>query len=57
MSSTEEDDDVFMDKGINSYFDDNGIASMFAVKNLGSTLVYIAFVFVAYLALILSYIL
>jgi hypothetical protein len=30
---------------------------MFAVKNLGSTLVYIAFVIVAYLALILSYIL
>jgi hypothetical protein len=45
-----------MDKGINSYFDDNGITSMFAVKNLGSTLVYIAFVILAYLALILSYI-
>jgi hypothetical protein len=45
-----------MDRGINSYFDDNGITSMFAVKNLGSTLVYIAFVIVAYLALILSYI-
>jgi hypothetical protein len=45
-----------MDRGINSYFDDNGITSMFAVKNLGSTLVYIAFVIVAYLVLILSYI-
>jgi hypothetical protein len=46
-----------MDRGINSYFDDNGISSMFNVKNLGSTLVYIAFIFAAYLALIMSYIL
>jgi len=25
MSSTDEDDEIFMDKGINHYFDDNGI--------------------------------
>lgn len=51
-----DDENFFIDKGINNYFDENGISSMFSVKNLGSTLVYIAFIAVAYLALILSYI-
>jgi hypothetical protein len=57
LTSNEEEDEYKMDKGINSYFENNGISSMYAVKNLGSTLVYIAFIIVSYLALILSYIL
>jgi hypothetical protein len=56
MPDNPDDDKIFMDKGINNYFDENGISSMFTIKNLGSTLVYIAFIAGAYLALIISYI-
>ena len=52
-----DDDTIFIDKGINNYFDENGISSMFSIKNLGSTLVYLAFIAVAFLLLIISYIL
>ncbi len=52
----DDDDEIWIDKGINTYFDENGISSMFTVKNLGSTLVYLAFLVVSYLALIFSYI-
>jgi hypothetical protein len=56
---TKEDDEekIIMDRGINNYFDDNGISSMFLIKNLGSTLVYLVFIVVAYFILVLSFIL
>jgi hypothetical protein len=56
---TKEDDEeeIIMDRGINNYFDDNGISSMFLIKNLGSTLVYLVFIVVAYFTLVLSFIL
>lgn len=53
----DEEEDIFMDRGINNYFDDNGISSMFLIKNLGSTLVYLVFIIVAYFLLICSFIL
>ena len=56
MPENPEDKKIFIDKGINNYFDENGISSMFSIKNLGSTLVYLAFIAAAYQALIFSYI-
>jgi hypothetical protein len=48
----EEDDEVWVDKAINEYFEQNGIQSMFAVKNLGSTLVYLVVVIFFYIVLV-----
>jgi hypothetical protein len=56
MPDNPDDNKIFIDKGINNYFDENGISSMFSIKNLGSTLVYIAFITTGYLLLIISYI-
>ncbi len=47
-----EDEDIWVDKGINIYFEQNGIQSMFAVKNLGSTLVYLVVVIFFYFLLV-----
>ena len=48
----EEDDEVWVDKAINEYFEQNGIQSMFAVKNLGSTLVYLVVVIFFFIVLV-----
>jgi hypothetical protein len=53
----DDEEEIIMDRGINNYFDDNGISSMFLIKNLGSTLVYLVFIVVAYFTLVLSFIL
>jgi hypothetical protein len=53
----DDEEEIIMDRGINNYFDDNGISSMFLIKNLGSTLVYLVFIVVAYFILVLSFIL
>jgi hypothetical protein len=53
----EDEEEIYMDKGINNYFDDNGVSSMFLIKNLGSTLVYLVFIVVAYFLLICCFIL
>jgi hypothetical protein len=48
----DEDDEIWQDKAINEYFEQNGIQSMFAVKNLGSTLVYLVVVIFFYILLV-----
>jgi hypothetical protein len=48
----DEDDEIWQDKAINEYFEQNGIQSMFAVKNLGSTLVYLVVVIFFYIVLV-----
>ncbi len=53
----EDETEVYTDKGINNYFDDNGVSSMFLIKNLGSTLVYLVFIVIAYFLLICTFIL
>ena len=53
----EDEEEIFMDKGINNYFDDNGISSMFLIKNLGSTLVYLVFIVVGYFVMTCSFVL
>jgi hypothetical protein len=57
VTKEEDEEEIIMDRGINNYFDDNGISSMFLIKNLGSTLVYLVFIVVAYFTLLLSFIL
>jgi hypothetical protein len=57
VTKEEDEEEIIMDRGINNYFDDNGISSMFLIKNLGSTLVYLVFIVVAYFILVLSFIL
>jgi hypothetical protein len=48
----DEDDEIWQDKAINEYFEQNGIQSMFAVKNLGSTLVYLVVVIFFFIVLV-----
>jgi hypothetical protein len=46
-----------IDRGINKYFDLNGISSMFIIKNLGSTLVFLGFIAFAYVCLLFTFLL
>ena len=41
------------DHGINKYFADNGFQSLLAIKNLGSTLFFIIFYFLAWFMLLI----